>query len=58
MSTDVTKIQGQLAVARVAGVTIVWADNNGIPWSRTAGGGGRVAGHTPEETVASHRWRY
>ena len=35
MSTDVVKIQGHLAMARVAGVTIVWADNNGIPRSRT-----------------------
>ena len=35
MSTDVTRIEAKLAEAGVAGVTIAWADNNGIPRSRT-----------------------
>jgi glutamine synthetase len=35
MSTDITPIQRRLAEAGVAGVTIAWADNNGIPRSRT-----------------------
>ncbi len=35
MSMALTEIQGQLARAGVAGVTIAWADNNGIPRSRT-----------------------
>ena len=35
MSTDLAEIQAQLARAGVAGVTIAWADNNGIPRSRT-----------------------
>lgn len=35
MSTDLVKIMGGLAKAGVAGVTIAWADNNGIPRSRT-----------------------
>jgi len=32
---DVESLSGELAQAGVAGVTIVWADNNGIPRSRT-----------------------
>lgn len=35
MSTDLAEIQARLARAGVAGVTIAWADNNGIPRSRT-----------------------
>jgi glutamine synthetase len=35
MSADIASIQARLAAADVAGVTIVWADNNGIPRSRT-----------------------
>jgi glutamine synthetase len=35
MSTELTEIQAQLARDGVAGVTIAWADNNGIPRSRT-----------------------
>lgn len=35
MSTDLTKIKAQLAEAGVVGVTIAWADNSGIPRSRT-----------------------
>jgi glutamine synthetase len=35
MSTNVAAVQTRLAAAGVAGVTIAWADNNGIPRSRT-----------------------
>jgi glutamine synthetase len=35
MSTNVASTQNRLATAGVAGVTIAWADNNGIPRSRT-----------------------
>ena len=35
MSTDLVKIQADMVTAGVAGVTIAWADNNGIPRSRT-----------------------
>src|SRR6202453_2791929 len=35
MSTDIASIMARLATADVAGVTIAWADNNGILRSRT-----------------------
>jgi glutamine synthetase len=35
MSTSIAPIQDRLVEADVAGITIVWADNNGIPRSRT-----------------------
>jgi glutamine synthetase len=35
MSTNLAPIQDRLVEADVAGITIVWADNNGIPRSRT-----------------------
>src|SRR3984957_6310597 len=35
MTSSIAPIQDRLAEADVAGITIVWADNNGIPRSRT-----------------------
>ncbi len=35
MTSNLAPIQDRLAEAGVAGITIVWADNNGIPRSRT-----------------------
>jgi len=35
MVSSIAPIQDRLAEADVAGITIVWADNNGIPRSRT-----------------------
>jgi glutamine synthetase len=35
MTTNLAPIQDRLTEAGVAGITIVWADNNGIPRSRT-----------------------
>ena len=35
MTTNLAPIQDRLVEAGVAGITIVWADNNGIPRSRT-----------------------
>ena len=35
MTTNLAPIQDRLTEADVAGITIVWADNNGIPRSRT-----------------------
>ena len=35
MTSSIAPIQDRLVEADVAGITIVWADNNGIPRSRT-----------------------
>ena len=40
MGVNLAPIQDRLVEADVAGITIVWADNNGIPRSRTVPIGG------------------